>query len=42
MMKSLNELVAKKRTIELDLVKTKAASSFLVDQLRAKFGGILT
>jgi len=41
LMKSLDELVAKKRTIELDLAKTKAVNSFLVDQLRAKFGGIL-
>ena len=40
-MKSLDELNQKKRTIELDLAKTKAVNSFLVDQLRVKFGGNL-
>jgi len=41
LMKSLDELNQKKRTIELDLAKTKAVNSFLVDQLRVKFGGNL-
>lgn len=41
LIKSLDALIAKKRTIELDLAKTKAVNSFLVDQLRAKFGPIL-
>lgn len=37
LIKSLDELIQKKRSIELDLAKTKAVNSFLVDQLRAKF-----
>lgn len=41
LIKSLDELIQKKRTIELDLAKTKAVNGFLVDQLRAKFGHIL-
>lgn len=38
---TLNELNQKKRTIELDLAKTKAVNSFLVEQLRGKFGSLI-
>jgi len=41
LLSSLEELTQKKRAIELDLAKTKAVNSFLVEQLRAKFGGAI-
>jgi len=39
LLSSLEELTQKKRAIEMDLAKTKAVNSFLVEQLRTKFGG---
>lgn len=41
LLSSLEGLTQKKRAIEIDLAKTKAVNSFLVEQLRAKFGGAI-
>lgn len=41
LLESVDALHDKKRSIELELAKTKAVNSYLVDQLRAKFGQFL-
>ena len=38
----MKTFVQKKRAIEMDLAKTKAVNSFLVDQLREKFGPLMS
>jgi len=42
LLSSLDQLTEKKRAIEMDLAKTKAVNSFLVDQLREKFGPLMS
>lgn len=42
LLSSLDQLTKKKRAIEMDLAKTKAVNSFLVDQLREKFGPLMS
>lgn len=42
LLSSLDQLSKKKRAIEMDLAKTKAVNSFLVDQLREKFGPLMS